>query len=302
MPHIQPTTSDKGSNTGSCESAVYYLEKENKDEPFFEREDFFNDDYNTILPEEAISEIDHNHKALGKNDAKFYAMTYSFSEAELKGKSDKELKEYVKENFTKDYCNAVKGREIKPETIKYVAKLEEFRYYKGTDEDVKNGIFKQGTPKPGDNRHIHILVARKTTDNKKVSPLSNHRTASKGPVKSGFDRVGFKNDIEKSFDKHFTYDRPKEQTFDYLNAQSKLTDKEKEQQKQALEQVKEQEKEQQKQQEIAQQKEQQKQQAIKQAVGKESQQGIKQENPQEKKESKKTITPQKKKDIGMSGP
>lgn len=223
MPHIQPTISDKGSNTGSSESAVYYLEKENENKPLFEKENFFNDNYDTILPQHAIAEIDHNHKALGKNDAKFYAMSYSFSEEELRGRSDADLKRYVKENFTKDYSKAVKGRDIQPETIKYIAKLEQYRYYKGTDENVKSGLFKQGTPKAGDQRHIHVLVARKTTDNKKVSPLSNHRTASKGPVKSGFDRVGFKNDIEKSFDKHFTYDRPKEQTFDYLNAQSKLT-------------------------------------------------------------------------------
>lgn len=221
MPHIHPTTSPKGGNKGSSSSAVQYLEKENENVPLLEQERFFNNEKDYILPESAEQIIDHNTKGLKKDDAKFFSVTYSFSKEELEGRSDQELKDFVRSNFTKDYAGAVSGREIDPNTIMYVAKLEQHRHYKGTDEEVKNGLKEQGQPKEGDNRHVHILVARKTSDNKSISPLTNHKTAGNGVVKSGFDRIGFKDQTEKSFDKHFKYDRPLEQSYAYLRADNK---------------------------------------------------------------------------------
>ncbi len=242
MPHIQPTTSPKGGNTGSSISAVIYLEKEEKDKSLTEREWFFNDKSDIITPNQAINIIDHSTLRLGKDDAKFFSMTYSFSKEELEGRSDQELKDFVKDHFTKDYVSAVKGRDINPDTIMFVAKLEQDRFYKGTDKEVIEGKHKQGQAKEGDNRHIHVLVARNTTEHKKISPLTNHRSESAGPVKSGFDRVGFKEQTEKSFDKHFNYNRPLEQTFDYLRSENK---EEKLQELQNQEQIKKQQEQQQ---------------------------------------------------------
>lgn len=224
MPHIHPTTSPKGGNTGSCAGAIQYLEKENQDKDLMDREQFFNNDKDIILSGEAISIVDPNKQGMKKDDAKFYSMTYSFSEQELEGRTDDELKQFVKDNFTKDYAGSVKGRDIDPDTIQYVAKLEYERAYKGTDQAVKDGIVSQGDKKPGDNRHIHVLVSRKTTDNKKISPLTNHRNEGKGSVKSGFDRIGFKEQTEKSFDKHFEYERPLEQKYEYLRANEEERD------------------------------------------------------------------------------
>jgi len=221
MPHIQPTTSPKGGNTGSCTAAITYLEKEDKGKELFDREFFFNQHHDLIIPEFAEQIIDHSKLGLRKEDAKFFAMTYSFSEEELEGRTDKQLKEFVKKHFAKDYVAAVKGRDINPDTIMFVAKLEQDRFYKGTDKEVIEGKYKQGQAKEGDNRHIHVLVARNTTENKKISPLTNHRGESAGPVKSGFDRVGFKEQTEKSFDEHFNYNRPLEHKFEYLNSDNR---------------------------------------------------------------------------------
>ena len=84
------------------------------------------------------------------------------------------------------------------------------------------GKAKSGQMKEGDQRHFHVLIARKTKDEKhKISPLTNHRDTQKGVVKGGFERVKFAENIEKSFDKHFKYERSQEQSFQYRNEQKK---------------------------------------------------------------------------------
>src|ERR1035438_6341903 len=69
----------------------------------------------------------------------------------------------------------------------YYAKLEEKRYYKGTDEAVKQRKAKQGDVIPGDNTHVHVIVSR--TDKSKIiklSPLVNDKKL--------FSRENFKLD------------------------------------------------------------------------------------------------------------
>ena len=221
MPHIHPTTSPKGGNTSSSYAAINYLEKENKEKDWLTRQYFFNAHEDRSLPNRAVEIIDHSRQGLKKTDAKFFSVTYSFSQDELKGRTDRELKEFVVGNFSSDYATAVKGRDIDPSTIQYVAKLEYNRAYKGKDLEVKEGRVKQGDLKPGDNRHIHVLVARNTSENKKISPLTNHRNSSKGAVKSGFDRIGFKDQTEKSFDDFFRYERSLNETYSYLRSDNK---------------------------------------------------------------------------------
>jgi hypothetical protein len=80
----------------------------------------------------------------------------------------------------------------------YFAKVEENRYYKGTDEAVKQGIARQGDVLPGDNTHVHIIVSRqdksKTT---KLSPLANSKKL--------FSRENFKMNSCNHFDENYKY-------------------------------------------------------------------------------------------------
>lgn len=214
--HCKFQTSPKsGGNTGSCGQAVSYLEKEDKDRTEeSELKGFFNSEKSNLDKSQAIKEIEHSgyKKTLRNDEAKFYSVTLSFSEKELKGRTDKELMDFAKQNFPQMYCSSLKGREQDPTKLAWVGKLETTRTYKGTDEKVKDGAVKSGQEKEGDNRHIHILVARKTLDDKKISPMSNHFREGKGTgaVKSGFDQDKFKLECEQRFDKHFSIDRDKE--------------------------------------------------------------------------------------------
>ncbi len=81
----------------------------------------------------------------------------------------------------------------------YFAKIEENRYYKGTDEEVKQGVAKQGDVLPGDNTHVHIIVSRTDRSKKiKLSPLANSKKL--------FSRESFKLKSCKHFDENYRYE------------------------------------------------------------------------------------------------
>lgn len=230
MPHIKfASINTKYGNSGSCQMSVDYLSKENEGKELNGQEEFFNDKQDFIGKESARKTIDSAPKqGIRGDDAKYFEVIVSFDKNELKGKSDEQIKEYVKEKFPQVYADSVKGKEVDKDKLVWVAKLERERKYKGTDEEVKNGKAKSGEKKEGDQRHVHIIIARKTEDNKMgISPLTNYRKESKGVIKSGFDRNNFRNKSESEFDKKFNYDRPKEQSFNYLNTMKNGTDKEK---------------------------------------------------------------------------
>ncbi len=221
MPYAKAlAVNSKTNNASGCRMSVDYLEKENKGKNITEREPFFNDVTNFAVASKVEYDINEHKKGLKNTDSKYYEVVISFSKEELKGKSDKELKEYFKKEFPKAYAGAVNGKEIDEKQLTWYAKLEKERKYKGKDKEVLEGKAKSGQQKEGDQRHIHVLIARKTKDEKyKISPLTNHIDTKKGVVKGGFERVKFAQNIEKSFDKHFDYKRPLEQTFEYKNNQ-----------------------------------------------------------------------------------
>lgn len=208
----------KTNNASGCHLSVNYLEKENKDKSITEKEFFFNDTTNAAVPSKVEYDINEHKKGLKNTDSKYYEVVLTFSDKELKGKSDKELKEFVKKEFPKVYKSAISGKDVDEKQLTWYAKLEQNREYKGTDKQVMEGKAKSGQLKEGDNRHVHILIARKTKDEKlKISPLSNHKDTQKGAVKGGFERVKFYENIEKSFDKHFKHERSLEESFKYRN-------------------------------------------------------------------------------------
>jgi hypothetical protein len=214
MPYIKiPPVNDKHGNSGTCKKLVEYLEKENKMKSEEHKEYFFNQSDNLIGKTKAEKLIAHDITTLGKKDAKFYEIIVSFSKSELKGKTDQDIKKYIKDNFAKDYSKSVNGKDIDPNSIVFVAKLEAERKYKGYDKEVLEGKKKKGELKDGDNRHVHIIVARKTLTGRKISPLTNHINTTKGTVKGGFSQNGLKQNIEDSFDINFKYERKLEEKF-----------------------------------------------------------------------------------------
>jgi len=224
MPYIKiPPVNKKHGNSETCKALVNYLEKENKNKPEENQELFFNQHEDYIGKTKAERLIAHNVEALGKKDAKFYEVIVSFSKPELKGKTDEGLRQYIKNNFAQDYAKSVNGREIDPNSIVFVAKLERDRKYKGIDSEVLEGTKKKGELKDGDNRHFHVIIARKTLNGRKISPLTHHINTTKGTVTGGFSQNGLKQNIEDSFDQSFKYERGLEEKFSY-NA---LTDEQK---------------------------------------------------------------------------
>lgn len=124
---------------GSVRDFVNYLEKENEDKSVELQEHFF-DQYNDMVsPEKVITEIDSNTKKLPKKDPKFYSLVVSPSSRELRHiKNNPEaLRKYVRE-LMKDYANSFhRDRKITVDDIKYYAKLEHERTYKGTDKKIQ---------------------------------------------------------------------------------------------------------------------------------------------------------------------
>ena len=66
--------------------------------------------------------------------------------------------------------------------------------------------------------HCHLIVSRKDqTNQKKLSPLTNHKNTKKGTVMGGFNRVNLFQQAEQGFDKLFGYNRQQSESFDYRN-------------------------------------------------------------------------------------
>ena len=216
MPFIKFQTSPKSEgNSGSVAPAISYFAKEDKkrspEEIGF---GFFSSDRTGISPDEAQELIEHTlySKSLGKDESKYFHVMIGFSQPELEGKSDEELIDFVQKHFATMYLEAGQRHETDPSQLAWCAKLEKTRKYKGDDEKVRQGAKKSGQLKDGDQRHIHIVVARKTLDNRKISPLSNHfrKGKSKGNVTKGFDQDEFKAMIEAEFDSFFKHSRERE--------------------------------------------------------------------------------------------
>ncbi len=137
-------TPQKIGNNYSQSSAdfVGYLEKENEDLEQRDMEHFFNQYDNEISAEEVVKEIDGNTAKLKKKEPKFYLITVSPSKYELRKlqNNSQDLKAYTRE-LMKDYVASfnreINGRPITVDDVKYFAKIEHLRTFKGTDFQIK---------------------------------------------------------------------------------------------------------------------------------------------------------------------
>ncbi|QWX83576.1 hypothetical protein H0I23_14120 [Cellulophaga sp. HaHaR_3_176] len=258
MPISKPHSTLGATNTSSCVDLALYLEKENNELDLLQqkvisslekialekrKQFFFTHSENNISTNEVISTIDNNIKRLGKKDAKYFAPTINFSPQELKhilstitNKVDIEnvwalndneyisfndkIKEYTKEimsNYAKNFNRADKGLKTGNDLV-YFGKIEHFRKFKGTDEEVLNKTYKAGDFKPGINSHVHLIVSRKDkTQRLKLTPTTKERSTTRSiggnTYHVGFDRMNWINMNEESFDNFFQYKRPEREKF-----------------------------------------------------------------------------------------
>ncbi|SHG54335.1 MobB family relaxase [Winogradskyella jejuensis] len=121
---------------------VAYLEKENQGLKQEEMEHFFNQYGDEIGATEVVKDIDGNTAKLKKKEPKFYSITVSPSKYELRKleNSLEDLKRYTRE-IMKDYAvsfnREINGRKVTVDDIKYYAKIEHQRTFKGTDKQVR---------------------------------------------------------------------------------------------------------------------------------------------------------------------
>lgn len=196
-------------NAGSSRQLANYLEHEDMErmQKGIYTEGFFNLTEDNIYKAQVIKDIDGNIGQLLKTDAKFYAIHVSPSEKELQAMGITEpeqadaMKRYIREMFIPEYAkNFNKG--LSDEDIKFYGKIHFNR------DRSENKL----------NMHCHLIVSRKDQSNKiKISPLTNHRNTKKGAIKGGFDRTTLFENVEKGFDKLFSYNRKLSETFEYCN-------------------------------------------------------------------------------------
>tara|TARA_R110000850_G_scaffold109507_1_gene222559 strand:+ start:1884 stop:2915 length:1032 start_codon:yes stop_codon:yes gene_type:complete len=141
--YITITPQKMGGNfSKSSADFVGYLEKENQGLEHQDMEHFFNQYGDEISAEEVVKEIDGNTAKLEKHEPRFYSITVSPSKYELRKlqNSSEDLKRYARE-LMKDYVASfnreIKGRPVSIDDIKYYAKIEHQRTFKGTDFQVK---------------------------------------------------------------------------------------------------------------------------------------------------------------------
>ncbi len=125
----------------SCCGFVSYLEKENKEKDPADLEYFFNQHDDQISPDTVIMEIDGNTAKLKNSEPKFYSITINPSQRELtRLRSPQQLKEYTREVmkvYAECFNRQIDGHPIRVDDLKYFAKLETERSYKGTDWKIK---------------------------------------------------------------------------------------------------------------------------------------------------------------------
>lgn len=184
--HIRITAQKIGKQyetyNGSVTDYVNYLEKENEGKHPDLQEHFFNQHQAEISPETVIEEIDGNIKKLKKKDPKFYSIVVSPSAKELKhiNNDPASLRRYTRE-LMKDYAASFyRDREVTVDDIKYYAKIEHERRYRGFEKKVKeNEIYRKRIAKL---RHDIVKIERgELTGNPKKIQVEIDKLIAKTP-------------------------------------------------------------------------------------------------------------------------
>ncbi|HEX9827739.1 MAG TPA: MobB family relaxase [Flavobacteriaceae bacterium] len=174
--HLESTFSQ------SAADFVDYLEKENEEKEPDLQEHFFDQNNNHIAPEHVVKDIDGNTAKLKKTEPKFYALTINPSQKELKAIHNDPalLRTYVRE-VMKDYAASFyRETPISVDSIKYYAKIEHERRFKGYDREIKeNQVFKAKIAKL--NNDIRKVVRGELQGNVKAIQLQIEKLKAEIP-------------------------------------------------------------------------------------------------------------------------
>lgn len=241
------TSPIKANNKGSSSKLVNYLEKENDKTLSGDKEYFFSADRDKCNKWEVIQQIDNNAKGqkIEKDQDRFFSIVISPSQSELAhiGNDPDKLKEYTRqtmENYATGFCNNKgENRGIESKDLVWYAKIENERKYNSLDAEVKAGLAESGQLKEGDQRHIHIVVSRcAARENRNVieaDKKQKEQTTHLCPTVNSqkiFNRDEFIRKNEETFDKQFSYNRNREESYDYCNSLKNGNHKEYEQKRQ----------------------------------------------------------------------
>lgn len=226
------STKSNYKNSGSSARAVFYDEhdlREYLDEALKlgaqdKQMRFFDMEGHIVTAAEVMEKIDRHHLGLHKDEAKFFCIMLDPSDPEIAA---------MGADLTERLAN---GQQYVFDIMDAYAK----NFHRNGIDDRHNltayaitNLYKGKEKK--DQLHWHIIVAKKDASNKyKLSPLTNHRSTTKGVVKGGFDRIAFDKECERLFDERFGYNRRVEESFDYCLAQKKGTPEQKAEQTQRL--------------------------------------------------------------------
>ena len=207
---IQGGGSGEYANSGSCAALINYLAHEDKERILVgdgKIKEYFSLGRDNISAEEVTFRIDHNKAKLCNSDSKFFVITVSPSQDEIRQMGntpesrENNFKKYVSEIVMDGYAQSF-GKGLEAKDILFFGKIHQ----------------KRGD-KAGEQMHAHVIVSRKDINNKiKLSPQTSHKSTGKhGTVKDGFDRKNFMFCCEKAFDHYFMYERKFEDSFVYLD-------------------------------------------------------------------------------------
>ena len=131
-----------GDYSQSAADFAEYLEKENQGLEQEDVEHFFNQYGDEIEAKDVVKEIDGNTAKLKKKEPKFYSITVSPSKYELRKlqNNSEDLKKYTRaimNDYATSFNREINGKKITVDDIKYFAKIEHQRTFKGTDKQVK---------------------------------------------------------------------------------------------------------------------------------------------------------------------
>ena len=132
----------EGNYSQSAADFAEYLEKENQGLEQEDVEHFFNQYGDEIHLKEVVKEIDGNTAKLKKKEPKFYSITVSPSKYELRQlqKNSEDLKTYTRaimNDYATSFNREINGKPITVDDLKYFAKIEHQRKFKGTDKQVR---------------------------------------------------------------------------------------------------------------------------------------------------------------------
>lgn len=166
-------------NRGSCRPLAEYLDKENKNLPFEERQQFFNQNNNNIPYADVVASIDNNRAKLSKDETKYYMLTVNPSQKELqhicknisgrdvtdvsqltaaeKLQFEKSLQDYAR-NVMDQYARNF-NRGLTGDDILYYGKVEHVRTVKRSEEHLVA------------ERQKHIKLEKSDLDNVSYSKL-----------------------------------------------------------------------------------------------------------------------------------